>query len=66
MTSSRVDEKAFTTLQARAALRQATLVQIDGDDGRPQYIVTKWALTKSFDSLADVERLLARMEGTAA
>lgn len=59
-------DKALATAKARAALLGATLIDIEGDGGQLQYIVTKWALTKAFDGLADVELLLTRMEGKAA
>lgn len=66
MARTEEEAKRLATAKARAALIGATLVDIEGDDGRPEYICTKWALTKSFDNLDDVERLLARMEGKAA
>lgn len=53
-----VDEAALTrkrpaTLQARC------------DDGRPEYIVSRWALTKSFRTMDEIEGWLPRVEGRA-
>jgi hypothetical protein len=58
-------EKRLATAKARAALLGATLVAIDSDNGKPQFVLTKWALTKCFDDISDVEQTLSRMEGCA-
>ena len=54
-----VDEaKRLATARARVALWGGTLTLIEGDDGRREFIVTRWCLTRSFDDLAHVERFL--------
>lgn len=57
--------KRQATAQARAALAGITLHVLTGDDGRPEYIATRWAMTKSFSDLADVERWLDRVGAPA-
>lgn len=57
--------KTFATLQARAALQGITLHRLEGDDGRPLYIATRWAMTKQFDGLGDVEIWLDEVVGGA-
>lgn len=54
-------DKRASTAQARAALAGITLHVLAGDDGRPEYIATRWALTKSFTDLSEVERWLDRV-----
>lgn len=46
--------KGFATLQARAAINLVELHRLEGDNGRPVYIATKWAETKRFESLQAV------------
>jgi len=58
--------KRLATAKARVALWGGTLNAIEGDDGRTQYIVTRWSLTRAFDDLDGVERLLDRVEGLVA
>lgn len=53
-----VDAKKLATAKARTALWGGTLASIDGDDGRPLLIVSRWALCKSFTDLDDVDRFL--------
>lgn len=57
--------KRQTTAQARAALAGITLHVVTGDDGRPEFIATRWALTKSFSDIGDVERWLDRVGAPA-
>lgn len=57
------DEKRLATLRARAALAGITLHVMEGDAGRPQYIVSRWALTKALDSLEDLQAWLDRVGG---
>lgn len=57
--------KTYATLQARAALEGITLHRIDGDFGRPVYIATRWAMTKQFDGLGEVEIWLDEVVGGA-
>lgn len=56
-----VDRKRFATLQARAALASVAAILTEGDDGRPQIIVSRWALCRSFTSLDDLEDWLDRV-----
>lgn len=58
-----MDIKRLATCQARAALLGVTLRVLTDDKGRPEFIVTRWALTRSFPSLAEVEAWLDRFEG---
>lgn len=57
--------KAFSTAQARAALRGVSIHCIEGDFG-VQFIATQWARTKHFDDLAEVEAWLERVDGRRA
>jgi hypothetical protein len=57
------DRKVWATLQARATLAGFTAHLIEGDDGRPLLIVSRWALTTSFDDAAAAERWLNRVAG---
>ena len=50
---------------AQAALEGITLHRIDGDFGRPVYIATRWAMTKQFDGLGEVEIWLDEVVGGA-
>ncbi|RTL30699.1 MAG: hypothetical protein EKK47_10375 [Burkholderiales bacterium] len=58
--------KRLATAKARTALWGGTLTEIDTDDGRPQFIVSRWALCKAFDSIDGVEAFLDRVEGAKA
>jgi hypothetical protein len=60
------DRKTWLTLQARATLAGFVAHLTEGDDGRPLMIVSRWALTTSFDDLAAAERWLARVAGVRA
>ena len=51
---AKADSKRFATLQARAALWGATLTPIEADDGVPQYVISRWALTRAFADLGEV------------
>lgn len=57
--------KRIATCQARAALVGATVIEIPGDNGRPELILSRWALTRAFSDLAELERTLDRMEAPA-
>ena len=63
MTAPHYDPKALATCQARAALLGATLHALPDDGGRAEFIVSRWALTKSFSTLTEVEAWLNRVEG---
>lgn len=58
------DAKRIATATARAALRGITLHQLWDDRGRPDFIASWQALTRSFSSIEDVEAWLGRVEGS--
>ena len=43
--------KPFANLQAVAALHGVALDQVEGDNGQPLYIATRWAMTKQLETL---------------
>ncbi|MEB0059249.1 hypothetical protein [Variovorax sp. LG9.2] len=57
------DLKRFTTLQARAALSGVVVHNLKDDRGQPEYIVTKWSLTKALSSLDALEAWIDQMTG---
>jgi len=57
------DAKAWATAQARCALLGITATRTEADNGRPLFIVTKWALTRSFESLPELAAWLDQVEG---
>lgn len=61
-----ISAKAEATLIARAALAGVVVVRIEADDGRPQWIASRWALTRSFDNLDQLGAWLDRVTGTPA
>jgi hypothetical protein len=50
--------KLLFTVTARTALWGGVLTRLDGDDGQPLYVVTRWSLTRSFSSLGEVKDFL--------
>jgi hypothetical protein len=59
-------EKRWATAQARLALRGVTSLRIDGDSGRPIYVSSLGPWIKIADSLDELERFVAAIEGTTA
>jgi hypothetical protein len=57
--------KRIATCQARAALVGATVVEIPSDNGRPELILSRWALTRAFSDVAELELTLDRMGAPA-
>ena len=57
--------KRIATCRARAALVGATVVEIPSDNGRPELILSRWALTRAFSDLAELEGTLDRMGAPA-
>lgn len=53
-----IDVKQLANTQARCALWGGTLSAIQGDDGRPLFVVARWALTRAFNDLDEVDRFL--------
>lgn len=54
-------EKRVGTAHARAALIGAVIVETHDDRGRPEWILTRWSLTRAFADLAELEDVLDRM-----
>ena len=53
--------KWLATARAQAALRGLRVDVIDGDDGAPEYVTSRWAFTRavrSLQALAELLRLL--------
>jgi hypothetical protein len=57
------DRKAFTTLQAKAALRGVALIRCFDEAGQQVFLASRWNLTRQFATLANVEAFLAAMGG---
>ena len=57
--ASRLDPKQLSTAKARVALWGGVLHAMEGDDGQPLLIVSRWSLTRAFADLAAVEAFLA-------
>lgn len=55
--------KALDTLRARCALLGIVLAITENDHGRPLYVATRWAMTKTFSSLEEVGAWLSEIEG---
>lgn len=60
---SAYDSKRLATLTARAALAGVVVHAIESDFGGAEFIVSKWALTKSLCSLDALEVWLDRVAG---
>ena len=56
-------DKLFATLQARCALAEVTLHQLENDHGDVVYIVSRWALTRELTGLDAVASWLDRVVG---
>lgn len=56
-----LDSKRLANAKARTALWGGTLTAIDGDDGRPLFIVSRWALTKALSTLDEVDAFLDKV-----
>ena len=57
--------KRVATARARAALVGATLIEMPDDAGRPEWLLTRWTLTRAFHDLSELETLLDRMGAPA-
>lgn len=57
------EPKRLATLTARAALVGAVLHRIEGDLTPEVFVVSKWAMTRQFTDLEEVERVLDLMAG---
>lgn len=58
------ERKAWATIQAQCALAGFTPHLIEGDDGRPLLVVSRWALTRSFTSPGDADAWLTRFSAS--
>jgi hypothetical protein len=58
------DVKREATLKAEVALWGGVLHRIEGDDGAPLWIVSRWAMTRAFTCLEDVSAFVSRVTGT--
>ena len=56
-------DKQFATLQARCALAEVTLQQLENDHGNTVFIVSRWALTRELQDLDAVASWLDRVTG---
>jgi hypothetical protein len=64
--SAVVDTKRVATAKARAALRGIVLHPLADDRGRPEFVATQGAWTRSFGTIEAVEVWLDRVEGRAS
>lgn len=55
--------KALNTIRARCALLGIVLATTEDDRGRSLFVVSRWAMTRAFSSLAEVESWLVGIEG---
>ena len=61
-----LDEKTRSSLVARAALVGVVLVVTEDDRGRPNFIASRWSLTKQMSTPEEVDRFLRRIGGEDA
>ena len=59
------ERKAWLTAQARATLAGFTAALTKTDDGRPELLVSRWALTRGFDCLVKLDAWLIRVGAKA-
>lgn len=59
----RDDTKRLANLKARACLQGVELHVIDGDDGGPEFICIKWAMTKRLRSLDELAAWVSMVDG---
>lgn len=58
-------EKRWSTVQAKLYLAGFTAIKIEADNGAPLFVISKYALTRTLDSLEAVE-VFARRAGVTA
>lgn len=58
--------KAWRTAQARCLLAGFQAALSDDDAGRPTLIVSRWAMTRRFADLGELDRWLHRLSGGTA
>lgn len=54
-------DKRLATCRARAALWGGTLLASEDDRGRPVFIISRWALTRAFADLDEVDDFLRKV-----
>lgn len=59
------DAKRLATLKARAALAGVMVLDSKDETGRPEWVATRWALTKAFSSLDELAAWLDRIGAPA-
>lgn len=55
--------KRIPTCIARAALAGVVVAVVDGDDGQPLFVANRWAMTRAFTGIDELETWLVRMAG---
>ena len=60
---STITDKQLATLQARCALAEVALHQLENDHGQKVYVVSRWALTRELADLNAVASWLDRVTG---
>ncbi len=58
-----MSKKPIDTIRARCALSGINLHVTEDDFGNPLFIASRWAMTRSFSSVEEVEAWLARVTG---
>lgn len=53
--------KPWLTLQAECLLAGYRADLVEGDDGRPLFVISRWAMTRSFTDLAAAQTWLSRV-----
>lgn len=66
MTATDAGLKAWRSLQCRLLSAGYHAELIERDDGRPELVVSRWALVKAFSDLAAAERWTATVAGRFA
>lgn len=61
-----IDQKAFATLQARAALLGCTLLRSRDDKGCEVYLIARDVLCKELDGAESIDAWLKRLGGPSA
>lgn len=64
--AARMDEKHIATLKARCALLGIQLYVTTDADGRPTFVVTKWAMCRELHSVQEVEEFIGLAGGPRA
>lgn len=60
-----LDEKSWSTLQAKAALAGVALYRVGDGSGGEVFIARRWGLSRQLDDIDELETFLARAEELA-